>query len=80
MGYIKVEGHADLARDTESGAIVNRNKNAYEIAIKRAEQAQKRQDEIKTVTKEINTLKTDMHEIKTMLMELTGKNQNGNNS
>ena len=32
---MKVEGHADLVRDTNSGAIINRNRNAYEIAKRR---------------------------------------------
>ena len=34
--YLQVEGHADLARDTNSHAIVNRNRDAYEMAKKRA--------------------------------------------
>ena len=33
---MKVEGHADLVRDTNSGAIINRNRNAYEIAKRRS--------------------------------------------
>ena len=33
MAYLKVEGHEGLVRDTSSGgAIINTNKNAYEIA------------------------------------------------
>ena len=43
---MKVEGHADLVRDTNSGAIINRNRNAYEIAKRRATEAQKQRDEI----------------------------------
>ena len=39
--YLKVEGHQDLARDTNSGAIINRNRSAYEMAKKRAAEAQK---------------------------------------
>ena len=41
---MKVEGHADLVRDTNSGAIINRNPNAYEIAKLRAAEAQKQRD------------------------------------
>ena len=65
--YLKVEGHQDLARDTNSGAIINRNRSAYEMAKKRAADAQRQRDEIRSATREINTLKCEMHEIKDML-------------
>ena len=65
--YLKVEGHKDLARDVNSGAIINRNRSAYEMAKKRAAEAQKQRDEIRGATREINTLKCEMHEIKDML-------------
>ena len=65
--YLKVEGHQDLARDTNSGSIINRNRSAYEMAKKRAAEAQKQRDEIRSATREINTLKCEMHEIKDML-------------
>ena len=65
--YLKVEGHQDLARDTNSGAIINRNRTAYQMAKKRAAEAQKQRDEIRSATREINTLKCEMHEIKDML-------------
>ena len=65
--YIQVEGHKDLVRDTKSNAIINRNKNAYDIAKKRATEARKQRDEIRSATREINTLKCEMHEIKDML-------------
>ena len=65
--YLKVEGHKDLARDVNSGAIINRNRSAYEMAKKRAAEAQKQRDEIRSAPREINTLKCEMHEIKDML-------------
>ena len=68
--YIQVEGHKDLVRDTKSNAIINRNKNAYDIAKKRATEARKQRDEIRSATREINTLKCEMHEIKDMLKTL----------
>tara|TARA_B100001175_G_C19483766_1_gene628595 strand:+ start:1426 stop:1650 length:225 start_codon:yes stop_codon:yes gene_type:complete len=71
--YLQVEDKQDLVRDTSSNAIVNRNRNAYEIAKKRAEDAQRQRDEIRTATREINTLKCEMHEIKNMLTELINR-------
>jgi hypothetical protein len=71
--YIEVEKRADLARDVHSDAIINRDKKAYDIAIKRAKSAQEQRDEIRDTTREINTLKCEIHEIKGLLTELIGK-------
>ena len=68
--YIPVEGHADLARDADSHAIVNRNRGAYEMAKKRAGDAQRQRDEIRNTTRDINTLKSEMYEIKNLLTKL----------
>ena len=35
--FTRVEGHQDLVRDNNSGAIINRNRSAYEIAKRRAQ-------------------------------------------
>jgi len=72
--YIKVEGHNDLVRDVNTHAIVNKNKNAYLMAKRRAEEAQRQRDEIRGATREINNLKCEMHEIKSMLKTLLDKN------
>ena len=72
--YLKVEGKQDLIRDVNSGAIINRNRSAFELAKKRAAEAQKQRDEIRGATREINTLKCEMHEIKDMLNTLLDRN------
>ena len=72
--FTRVEGHQDLVRDNKSGAIINRNRSAYEIAKRRAADAQKQRDEIRNATREINTLKCEMHEIKDMLKTLLDRN------
>ena len=69
--YIKVQGYNGLVRDTRSNAIVNKDKNAYNIAKRRAEEAQRQRDEIRGATREINNLKCEMHEIKDMLKMIT---------
>jgi len=71
--YLQVEDNSDLVRDTRSNAIVNTNRNAYEIAVKRAKEAQRQRDEIRDATREINNLKCEMHEIKSMLTELINR-------
>jgi len=72
--FLQVEGHADLVRDTESTAIINKNKGAYMLAKKRAESAQRQRDAIRNASREINNIKCEMHEIKSMLKTLLDKN------
>lgn len=68
--HLKVEGHDNLVRDTSSKAIINTNKNAYEVAKRRAEEAQRQRDVMRETAREINTLKCEMHEIKHLLQDL----------
>ena len=72
--FLQVEGHTDLVRDTESNAIINKNKSAYMLAKKRAESAQRQRDAIRNASREINNIKCEMHEIKSMLKTLLDKN------
>ena len=72
--FLKVEGHNELVRDTNTHAIVNKNKNAYIMAKRRADEAQRQRDEIRGATREINNLKCEMHEIKDMLKTLMDRN------
>ena len=71
---LKVEGHSDLVRDNRSHAIINTNKSAYDLAKKRAEEAQRQRDEIRETNREINNLKCEMHEIKSLLKQLVKEN------
>ena len=72
--FIKVQGYNGLVRDTRTNAVINKDKNAYNIAKRRAEEAQRQRDEIRGATREINNLKCEMHEIKSMLKTLLDKN------
>lgn len=71
--HIDVKGAPDLVREKDSHAIINRNKGAYDIAVKRARAAQEQRDQIRETTREINSLKCEMHEIKSLLQEIVGK-------
>jgi len=68
--YVKVQGHNNLVRDVNTHAIINKDKNAYNLAKRRAEEAQRQRDEIRGASREINNLKCEMHEIKSMLKTL----------
>ena len=71
--YIKVEDNSDLARDVNSGAVINVNTSAFETAKRRSLDTQRQRDEIRSATREINSLKCEMHEIKNMLQSLIDK-------
>ena len=71
--HIDVKGAPDLVREKDSHAILNRNKGAYDIAVKRARAAQEQRDQIRETTREINSLKCEMHEIKSLLQDIVGK-------
>ena len=71
--FLQVEGHDDLVRDTQSNAIINKNKSAYLLAKQRAQNAQRQRDAIRNANREINNIKSEMHEIKSMLKTLLDK-------
>ena len=73
VDYIEVEGNKNLVREVSSHAIINRNRGAYELAKKRAVDAQRQRDEIRNTTRDINILKSEMYEIKNLLIGLIGK-------
>ena len=67
MDLIKVEGHSGLARDKNTGAILNINSNE----IDRIKELRRNQRELKkSQEQEINQLKSDVSEIKMMLSKL----------
>ena len=73
MDRVKVEERKDFERDMKSNAIVNTNKSAYELAKRRAKEAQKERDNLRDVTREVNEIKCEMHDIKNMLTQLLEK-------
>ena len=68
--HVQVESFPDLVRDTNSHAIINRNRSAYDQAKKRAKEAQEARDEIRDATRQINNIKSEIHEIKNLIQQL----------
>ena len=64
---IKVEGHSNLCRDANSGAVINTNHSEYERYMK----AKANRD---GMVSEINNLKQELDEIKQLLKQLTNGN------
>ena len=71
--YLKVEGYNNLVRDTKNNAIIITDRSAYQMAKKRAADAQRQRDEIRNASREINNIKCEIHEIKSMLKTLLDK-------
>ena len=67
---IKVEGHENLVRDINSGAIVNTNVTEYQLYMKRIRSREQQGDQIRNAVKEINTLKAELREIKGLLKKV----------
>lgn len=63
MAYIPVDGHPGLARNSNSGAIININSSEMSQARGRKKIWQRQQNEIKN-------LKSDVSEMKVMLQKL----------
>lgn len=68
--YLKVEGHANLVRETSSHAIVNADSSGYSVYMKRVRAREQQGDQIRSAVKEINTLKKELREIKGLIKEL----------
>lgn len=66
--YKKVEGHSDLVRDTQSGAVINNDTTAYQNYIALREQKLREKERIEN-------LEQDVSELKTLLKELINKLQ-----
>lgn len=77
--FIKVEGHPDLVKDIESGAILTvdkKNSDEYlrqRNLINSTKQNQKEISEIKEKLTELDNLKNDLQDIKKLLTELVTK-------
>jgi hypothetical protein len=70
---LKVMGHEDLIRDVKSNAIVNTNKNEYQLYMNRIKSREQQGDQIRSTIKEINILKQELFEIKELLKEVIKK-------
>lgn len=60
---IPVEGHSNLFRDRNTGAILNKDKSSYQNYMRLKEIKQKEKNEI-------NEMKKDIDEIKSLLKEI----------
>lgn len=67
MRFAKVEGHGDLVRDSETGAIINTNRTEYEKYLSQKESRKKENEKFESLEKEVSVIKDDIDEIKGLL-------------
>ena len=69
----KVEGHPNLIRDLESGAIVNINRSEQRLARERKKIRMKEQAAYMNLKSDVDQLKNDIGDIKDLLTKLVEK-------
>ena len=74
--HIPVEGRSGLYRDSESTAIVNRDKKAYLDYMKRKKIAEEKNSELDKMKEDLNNVKGELGEIKGLLSTLVQKLNN----
>ena len=73
---IPVEGKSGLFRDSESTAIINKDKKAYIAYMKRKKDAENKNLELDKMKEDLNSVKGELGEIKGLLSTLVQKLNN----
>jgi len=68
-----VEGHENLYRDKRSGAIINTDQTAFDLARKRLALAREKKKSENELYKKVDMLENEMSEIKSLLKTLVEK-------
>ena len=71
MDYYKIDGNKDLARDPDTGSIVNVNNLEYQQYVSVRESKKVKNE---SVEEDLANLKSEMNEIKSLLKELVNGN------
>ena len=74
--HIPVEGKIGLYRDSDSTAIINRDKKAYLDYMKRKKIAEEKNSELGKMKEDLNNVKGELGEIKDLLSTLVQKLNN----
>ena len=74
--YTPVEGKSGLYRDTDSTAIVNRDKKAYLDYMKRKKTIKNKNNELDQMKEDLNNVKGELSDIKDLLSTLVQKLNN----
>ena len=70
MEFYEMKGHKDLARDPETGAIVNVNTLDYTQYLSRRDVKTEKNQKVQTIEEDLANVKSELNEIKSLLKEL----------
>ena len=70
MGYLDVEGHVNLVRDEQSGAILNTDNSQYNQYMALRNSKARKDNKIDAMESDLARLKDDINEIKNLLGKL----------
>lgn len=70
-----IDGHADLARDPQTNAVLNVNSLEHQQYIARRKAKTEKNKKVNSIEEEVATLKNDMDEIKSLLKVLINGNK-----
>ena len=70
MEFYEMEGHKDLARDPETGAIINVNTLDYTQYLSRRDVKTEKNQKVQTIEEDLANVKSELNEIKSLLKEL----------
>ena len=70
METFSQKGHKDLARDPETGAIVNVNTLEYTQYLSRRDVKTEKNQKVQTMEQDLANVKSELNEIKSLLKEL----------
>lgn len=73
MALLKVQDNIHLVRDSSSGAIINKDKNALEEYMNKRNLLMSQSQELNKVKSELDIIKNDMSEIKQLMLHLLNK-------
>jgi len=71
--YIKVEGHSDLVRDSQTTAIINSNKEEYQNYIYSRKRKLAEIEKMQQMENQIDTLTDEISEMKNLLTKILEK-------
>ena len=74
MSELKVEGYENLVRDTKSTAIVNKDKDGYEVYMRKVSTRKVERETVRGLVREVNELREDFKEIKNLLTKMVDTN------
>ena len=70
---IKVEGHQNLYRDPNTGAIVNTDRRAYLEYVRQRNLLTKQKEEKRNLEQEVSSLHEEVAELKKLVHDLLGR-------